>query len=70
MKLLLQNLLLFSVLGACLALRFSHVPVEVDSDVILVNKPAELKCNYVKFRTETVREINWFISYPGFSAKV
>jgi len=70
MKLLLQNLLLFSVLGACLALRFSHVPIEVDSDVILVNKPAELKCNYVKFRTETVREINWFISYPGFSAKV
>ena len=68
---LLQNLLIFSILGTqCLALRFSHVPITVDSDVILVNKPAELTCNYVKFRTETVREINWFISYQGFSAKV
>merc|ERR1719331_3396235 len=68
---LLQNLLIFSTLGTqCLALRFSHVPITVDSDVILVNKPAELTCNYVKFRTETVREINWFISYQGFSAKV
>jgi len=68
---LLRNLLIFSILGTqCLALRFSHVPITVDSDVILVNKPAELTCNYVKFRTETVREINWFISYQGFSAKV
>merc|ERR1719331_1841266 len=68
---LLQNLLIFSILGTqCLALRFSHVPITVDSDVILVNKPAELTCNYVKFRTETVREINWFITYQGFSAKV
>jgi len=68
---LFQNLLIFSILGTqCFALRFSHVPITVDSDVILVNKPAELTCNYVKFRTETVREINWFISYQGFSAKV
>ena len=68
---LLRNLLIFSILGTqCLALRFSHVPITVDSDVILVNKPAELTCNYVKFRTETVREINWFITYQGFSAKV
>ena len=68
---LLQNLLIFSILGTqCLALRFSHVPITVDSDVILINKPAELSCNYVKFRTETVREINWFITYQGFSAKV
>jgi len=70
MTLLLQIILSFSILGATLGLRFSHVPITVESDVILVNKPTELTCNYVKFRTETVREINWFISYQGFSAKV
>jgi len=65
-----QILLTFSILGSTLGLRFSHVPITVESDVILVNKPTELTCNYVKFRTETVREINWFISYQGFSSKV
>merc|ERR1712241_735949 len=70
MTLLLQTLLIFSLSGLSLGLRFSHVPITVESDVILINKPTELTCNYVKFRTETVREINWYMSYQGFSAKV
>merc|ERR1711936_1233929 len=70
MTLLLQTLLLVSIFGLSLGLRFSHVPITVESDVILINKPTELTCNYVKFRTETVREINWYMSYQGFSAKV
>ena len=70
MTLLLQILLSFPIFGLSLGLRFSHVPITVESDVILINKPTELTCNYVKFRTETVREINWYMSYQGFSAKV
>jgi len=67
---LLNFLILIFVTDLSLALRFGNIPITVDSDVILVNKPTLLKCNYVKFRTETVREINWFISYKGFSAQI
>ena len=61
---------LFLAFGSVSALRFSHPPITVDSDVILVNKPATLKCNYVKFRTEDIREITWYIGYGGFKGKV
>ena len=54
-----------------LALRFDiNDPITVDTDVILVGKPAILKCNYMKFRTENVREITWYIAYDGFKSKV
>ena len=54
-----------------LALRFDiNDPITVDTDVILVGKPAILKCNYMKFRTENVREISWYIAYDGFKSKV
>ena len=61
---------LFLAFGSVSSLRFSHPPITVDSDVILVNKPATLKCNYVKFRTEDIREITWYIGYGGFKGKV
>jgi len=54
-----------------LALRFDiNDPITVDTDVILVGKPAILKCNYMKFRTENVREISWYIAYDGFKSKI
>ena len=56
--------------GLSEALRFSHIPITMDSDVIVVNKPVKLTCNYVKFRTESVREISWYIGYEGFRSKV
>ena len=66
-----QVIFIFCTLVAfATALRFSNDPITVDTDVILVNQPAKLTCNYVKFRTETVREISWFIAYSGFRSKV
>jgi hypothetical protein len=29
-----------------------------------------LTCNYVKYRTEAVREISWYVGYSGFSTKI
>ena len=37
---------------------------------IIVGRPARLKCNYVKYRTESVRQIKWFAGYPGFKSKI
>ena len=36
----------------------------------IVGRPAKLTCNYVKFRTESVREIAWFAGYNGINTKV
>lgn len=62
-------LLLAFVLGLAAefadALRFAHNPVSVDTEVLIVGRPARLTCNYVKYRTESVREISWFIGYAG-----
>ena len=52
------------------SLRFSTPAITVDSDAIIVNRPAKLTCNYVKFRTESVRGIGWYLSYEGFRSKV
>ena len=42
---------------------------------IIVGRPARLKCNYVKYRTESVRQIKWFAGYKSssgssFSSKI
>ena len=34
---------------------------------IIVGRPARLKCNYVKYRTESVRQIKWFAGYKSSS---
>ncbi|XP_059091785.1 uncharacterized protein LOC131887243 [Tigriopus californicus] len=69
-----KALILFSFL-LCLSpstfgLRFAHEPVTVDTDVLIVGKPARLTCNFVKYRTESVREITWFLGYSGFRTKI
>lgn len=52
------------------ALKFGPTPVSVDTEVLIVGRPARLTCNFVKYRTETVREVDWFVAYSGFRAKV
>jgi hypothetical protein len=44
--------------------------VTVDTQVLIVGRPARLKCNFVKYRTEAVREIKWFAGYTGFTSKI
>ena len=51
-------------------LRFAHHPVSVDSEVLIVGRPARLTCNFVKYRTESVREITWYLGYSGFNSKI
>jgi len=63
-------LLLAVYYGSVSALRFAHSPVTVDTEAIIVGRPARLKCNYVKYRTESVRQIKWFAGYPGFKSKI
>ena len=36
----------------------------------VVGRPTKLTCNYVKFRTEAVREIAWYAGYNGINTKV
>merc|ERR1712227_262676 len=66
------QLLLLALVGLCSvhALRFSTPSITVDSDAIIVGRPAKLTCNYVKFRTESVRGIGWYLSYEGFRSKI
>ncbi len=68
MKLLL--ILLASVFPSAQGLRFGPSPVSVDSVVLIVNRPATLTCHYVKYRTESIREIDWFVAYSGFRTKI
>ena len=63
-------LLLLSAPEPTSALRFSHNPISVDTDVLVVGRPSTLTCNYVKFRIETIREISWFFGYNGMKMKV
>ena len=65
-------LLSLSALLAAFAegLRFGHNPVTVDTEALIVGKPAKLTCNFVKYRTESVREISWFLGYSGFNTKI
>ena len=51
-------------------LRFTSEPVTVDSKVLMVGRPARLTCNFVKYRTENVREIKWFVAYTGFRSEI
>ncbi len=67
--------LFFLLLGAysaltATALRFGHNPVTVDTVVLMAGRPSRLKCNYVKYRTESVREIKWYAGYTGFKSKI
>ena len=43
---------------------------KLESQAIIVGRPARLKCNYVKYRTESVRHINWFVGYDTISLKI
>ncbi len=52
------------------ALKFGPTAVTVDTEVLIVGRQATLTCNYVKFRTETVREIDWFAGYSGFRTRI
>ena len=62
--------LLILVIPAALALRFDMNPITVDSEVIVVGRPTKLTCNYAKFRTESVREITWFIGYGSIRTQM
>merc|ERR1711953_497785 len=63
-------ILAFGLCAVANALRFSTPSITVDTDAIIVGQPAKLTCNYVKFRTETVRGIGWYLSYEGFRSKI
>ena len=52
------------------SLKFGPRPVSVDTEVLIVGRPATLTCNYVKYRTETVREVDWYVGYSGFRTRV
>ena len=66
--------LILAILAQCFllgqSLRFAHNPVSVDSEVLIVGRPARLTCNFVKYRTESVREITWYLGYAGFNTKI
>lgn len=51
-------------------LRFDTDPVTTDTGILTVNRPSKLTCNYVKFKTENVREIVWYAGYNGIKTKV
>ncbi len=51
-------------------LKFGPNPVSVDTEVLVVGQPARLTCNFVKYRTEAVREVDWFAGYSGFRTRV
>jgi hypothetical protein len=63
-------LLIFSCVALSLSLRFGPKSVSVDTEVLIVGRPARLTCNYVKYRTENVRDIRWYAGYTGFRTKV
>ena len=44
-----------------------HINRNVSAQAIIVGRPARLKCNYVKYRTESVRQIKWFAGYKSSS---
>ncbi len=51
--------------GDFLNINFAFSPITQ-----VIGRPAKLTCNYVKFRTESVREITWFAGYNGINTKV
>ena len=50
--------------------KFTPITVAPDPETILLNKPVELTCNYVKFQSENVREITWYITADDYKHKV
>ena len=44
--------------------------VTSNMDFLMVGVPARLTCNYIAYRSETVREITWYAGYNGMSSKV
>merc|ERR1719259_52145 len=63
-------LLLMAAADVCWGLRFAHIPITVDTEILIVGQPSKLTCDYVKFRFETVREIKWFAGYNGMKMKM
>ena len=45
-------------------------PITVEGDVIRVNKPTKLTCDYVKNPRETVKEVKWTYVQGGLRAPV
>ena len=51
-------------------LRFKQPAITASSDFLMVNVPARLTCNYLKYVSEKVREITWYAGYNGMEQKV
>ena len=48
------------------ALRFESEPITVEPNVILLNSPASLTCNYMKSSNEDVQGLRWYITTEGY----
>ena len=44
------GLVLAIILSHADGLRFSHFPITVNTDLLIVGRPTTLTCNYVKYR--------------------
>ncbi|CAB4054197.1 unnamed protein product [Lepeophtheirus salmonis] len=54
---------------ANMALRFTHDPIQMDKGVMEIGTKTKLTCNYVRFRTESIRHIAWRFEYNGVAGK-
>ncbi|XP_040566342.1 uncharacterized protein [Lepeophtheirus salmonis] len=55
--------------AANMALRFTHDPIQMDKGVMEIGTKTKLTCNYVRFRTESIRHIAWRFEYNGVAGK-
>ena len=52
------------------AIRMKSPAIKLNSDILMVGVPARLTCNYVRMRSEDIRDITWYAGYGGISMKV
>ena len=52
------------------ALRFQSVPITVEPNVILLNNPVSLTCNYIKSSNEDAQGLRWYITTEGYKHHV
>ena len=74
MNLVIQSLpiiLLWASYNSVTALKWAAPhPITVEGDVIHVNKPTKLTCDYVKTPRENVKEVKWTYVQGGLRAPV
>ena len=52
------------------AIRFQSVPITVEPNVILLNNPVSLTCNYIKSSNEDAQGLRWYITTEGYKHHV